>query len=166
MGGLHFSAGAFFATLFSVLLLVLVAQSFGLLVGAVVPIPKTAQTLTTVVALSMVLVAGFFVTNIPVWIGWLRYLSFIYYCYSLLIKIQYDGRDLYNCGGYNGKHSSSAPAGACGLVENGQAVKETLRLNRNPNEAPWEAAALIGFLLFMRTLVYLALRMKTRSKIR
>lgn len=54
MGGLHYSAGAFFATLFSVLLLVLVAQSFGLLVGAVVPIPKTAQTLTTVVALSMV----------------------------------------------------------------------------------------------------------------
>lgn len=54
MGGLHYSAGGFFATLFSVLLLVLVAQSFGLLVGAVVPIPKTAQTLTTVVALSMV----------------------------------------------------------------------------------------------------------------
>ena len=155
---------------FSVLLLVLVAQSFGLLVGAVVPIPKTAQTLTTVVALSMVsdqflnrgscpsscllinilrepsqnpasscrpsctilpytsyyssaftswgpltchtktadidspfrvdapchplrfcalqvLVAGFFVTNIPDWIGWLRYVSFIYYCYSLLIKV-------------------------------------------------------------------------------
>lgn len=43
MGGLTYSAGAFFATLFSVLLLVLVAQSFGLLVGAVVPVPKTAQ---------------------------------------------------------------------------------------------------------------------------
>lgn len=43
MGGLQYSAGAFFATLFSVLLLVLVAQSFGLLVGAVVPVPKTAQ---------------------------------------------------------------------------------------------------------------------------
>ena len=54
MGGLQFSAGAFFSTLFSVLLLVLVAQSFGLLVGAIVPVPKTAQTLTTVVALSMV----------------------------------------------------------------------------------------------------------------
>lgn len=54
MGGLTYSAGAFFATLFSVLLLVLVAQSFGLLVGAIVPVPKTAQTLTTVVALSMV----------------------------------------------------------------------------------------------------------------
>lgn len=43
MGGLAFSASAFFETLFTVLLLVLVAQSFGLLVGAVVPMPKTAQ---------------------------------------------------------------------------------------------------------------------------
>ena len=34
-----------------------------------------------------VLVAGFFVTNIPDWIGWLRYTSFIFYCYSLLIKV-------------------------------------------------------------------------------
>lgn len=45
------------------------------------------QTLTTIVALSMVLVAGFFVFNIPVWIDWLKYLSFIFYCYSLLLKV-------------------------------------------------------------------------------
>ena len=82
------------------------------------------------------------------------------------MQIQYDGRDLYNCGGYNGKHASGAPAGTCTLVANGLEVKNQLRLNRNPNEAPWEAAALIGFLLFMRTLVYIALRMKTRSKVR
>ena len=43
MGGLQYSAGQFFSTLFAVLLLILVAQSFGLLIGAVVPIPKTAQ---------------------------------------------------------------------------------------------------------------------------
>ena len=82
------------------------------------------------------------------------------------MQIQYDGRNLYNCGGYNGKHASGAPAGTCTLVTNGLEVKNELRLNRNPDEAPWEAAALIGFLLFMRTLVYIALRMKTRSKVR
>ena len=43
MGGLQYTAGAFFSTWFAVLLLVLVAQSFGLLIGAIVPIPKTAQ---------------------------------------------------------------------------------------------------------------------------
>jgi hypothetical protein len=84
----------------------------------------------------------------------------------LLSQIQYSGRDLYNCGAYNGKHSNSAPAGECSLVDNGAGVKHILRLNRNPNEVPWEAAALIGFLIFMRTLVYIALRIKTRSKVR
>lgn len=56
MGGLRLSAGAFFANWAAVLLLVLVAQSFGLCIGALVPHPKTAQTITTVAALSMVLV--------------------------------------------------------------------------------------------------------------
>ena len=82
------------------------------------------------------------------------------------MQIQYDGRDLYNCYNYNGKKASGAPAGTCTLVTSGSEVKSVLRLNRNPNEAPWEAAALIGFLIFMRMLVYFALRMKTRSKIR
>ena len=43
MGGLEYSAGQYFCTLLSVLLLVLVAQSFGLLIGAIIPNPKTAQ---------------------------------------------------------------------------------------------------------------------------
>jgi len=42
----------------------------------------------TAASVVQVLVAGFFVTNIPAWIGWLRYVSFIYYCYSLLIKVR------------------------------------------------------------------------------
>lgn len=82
------------------------------------------------------------------------------------LQIQYDGVSLYNCGTYNGKKASGAAPGQCTLVPTGRSIQTTLRLNRNPNEAPWEAAALIGFLIFMRTLVYLALRLKTRSKIR
>ena len=31
-------------------------------------------------------VAGFFVQDIPNWIGWLKYLSFIYYGYNTLLK--------------------------------------------------------------------------------
>ena len=84
-GGLRYTAQAFFANWAAVLLLVLVAQSLGLVIGALVPFPKTAQTITTVVALSMVLVAGFFVTGVAVWIGWLRWISFIFYGYNLLL---------------------------------------------------------------------------------
>ena len=32
-------------------------------------------------------VAGFFVQTIPDWIGWLKYLSFIYYGYNVLLKV-------------------------------------------------------------------------------
>ena len=32
-------------------------------------------------------VAGFFVQDIPDWIGWLKYVSFIYYGYNTLLKV-------------------------------------------------------------------------------
>lgn len=44
-------------------------------------------------------VGGFYVTTIPVWIAWLKYLSFIYYGYNLLLKIEYVDRTLYDCSG-------------------------------------------------------------------
>jgi len=72
MAGLRPTAWAFFANWSAVVLTMLVAQSFGLLIGALVMVPKTAQTITAVVMLTMMLVGGFYVTNIPVWIAWLK----------------------------------------------------------------------------------------------
>jgi ABC-type multidrug transport system ATPase subunit len=166
MGGLRYTPGAFFATWSALILLLLVAQSFGLLVGAIVPIPKTAQTITTVVALVMILTAGFFVFQIPVWIGWMRYLSFIFYGYNLLIKVQYSGRDLWNCGVSTTKWHSSMPEGACTLLPSGPAVQQVLRFNQSPDTWPWEALVLIGFLVGMRFLVYQALAWKSKSTVR
>jgi hypothetical protein len=40
--------------------------------------PKQAQTVTTVVMLTFLLVGGFYVKDVPVWIGWIKYFSFIY----------------------------------------------------------------------------------------
>lgn len=48
-----------------------VTQSLGLLLGTIVMVPKTAQTIASVVMLTFVLTGGYFVTDIPVWIGWL-----------------------------------------------------------------------------------------------
>ena len=31
-------------------------------------------------------VGGFYISNIPVWISWLKYASFIFYSYNLLLK--------------------------------------------------------------------------------
>lgn len=35
--------------------------------------------------------------GIPVWIGWIRYLSFIYYGFGMLLHIEYHGRTIYSC---------------------------------------------------------------------
>ena len=55
-GGLRPTAGAFFANWAAVMLVTLVAQTFGLLIGATVMDAKTAQTITAVVMLTMMLV--------------------------------------------------------------------------------------------------------------
>jgi hypothetical protein len=52
----------------------------GLLVGGVFMDPKTAQTVTTVLMLTLMLVGGYYVRNVPVWISWLKYLSFMWVC--------------------------------------------------------------------------------------
>lgn len=42
-------------------------------------------------------VAGFFVQSIPDWIGWLKYLSFIYYGYNTLLKVSLPGHSMAIC---------------------------------------------------------------------
>jgi ABC-type multidrug transport system permease subunit len=56
-GGLQRDAGCFFGTLFSLLLVVLVAEAWGLLVGAIFFNPKDGQAFTTVIILAMLLVS-------------------------------------------------------------------------------------------------------------
>lgn len=138
----HSPAGAFFSNLAAMLLLVLIAQSWGLLFGGTFMDPKSAQTITTVVRnnirasvgmqyhgnqlelwlianrardvvwiwgcvwcdggcvccgpwlqvmLTFLLVGGFYVRDVPVWIGWIKYVSFVYWGYNLLCKIQFRG---------------------------------------------------------------------------
>ena len=106
----------------------LIAQSVGLFVGAAVMEPKTAQAITSVAVLTVMLVrpgarfrpdhgvqrvagviysghaaqsflvfqtvecfaqvGGYYISTIPGWIGWLKYMSFIYYAFNLLLKVK------------------------------------------------------------------------------
>jgi hypothetical protein len=54
-GGLRLTPEAFFCNWFATVLGTLVAQSFGLLIGATVMNAKTAQTVTAVIMLTMML---------------------------------------------------------------------------------------------------------------
>ncbi|KAL4444675.1 hypothetical protein ABPG77_002492 [Micractinium sp. CCAP 211/92] len=164
MGGLR-HGGYFFLNWLTVLLTTLVAQSFGLFLGATVMNAKTAQTIAAVIMLTFMLVGGFYVTNIPVWIGWIKWLSFLTYTFSLLMKIEYKGQSYWDCS--LGGDNSFNPSDPWNYVTSGQCAPEadlnkTFNTSIDINGAPWEAAVLVGFLVLGRIAVYIALRKKTQ----
>ncbi|XP_073309335.1 ABC transporter G family member 22-like isoform X6 [Primulina huaijiensis] len=89
MAGLKMNAGSFFLTMVTVFLCIIAAQGLGLAIGATLLDMKRATTLASVTVMTFMLAGGFFVQNVPVFISWLRYLSFNYHTYKLLLKVQY-----------------------------------------------------------------------------
>eukprot|EP01122_Echinamoeba_exundans_P006337 TRINITY_DN1758_c0_g1_i1.p1 TRINITY_DN1758_c0_g1~~TRINITY_DN1758_c0_g1_i1.p1 ORF type:complete len:838 (-),score=94.63 TRINITY_DN1758_c0_g1_i1:2209-4722(-) len=70
-----------------------VSAGLGLMISAVTYDPKKATTLATVLILTLLLVAGFYlpVANIRPWLRWLQYVSYIKYTYDALIVNQFAG---------------------------------------------------------------------------
>lgn len=91
MAALNPSPVAFALTLAVVLAYVLVAGGLGLAVGALMMDAKRASTLVTVIMLAYLLTGGFYVHSVPNFMVWTKYTSFTYYCYRLLIAVQYSG---------------------------------------------------------------------------
>ncbi|KAJ0972053.1 hypothetical protein J5N97_020012 [Dioscorea zingiberensis] len=91
MAGLRPDLEAFVLTLIVILSYVLVAQGLGLALGAVVMDAKQASTMITVIMLAFLLTGGFYVLNVPACMAWMKYTSFTFYCYRLLIGVQYNG---------------------------------------------------------------------------
>ncbi|PSS01646.1 ABC transporter G family member 22 like [Actinidia chinensis var. chinensis] len=90
MAGLRNSAGPFFLSMATVFLCIVAAQGLGLAIGATLMDLKRATTLGSVTVMTFMLAGGYFVKQVPVFISWLRYLSFNYHTYKLLLKVQYE----------------------------------------------------------------------------
>ncbi|GAB4834887.1 ABC transporter G member 14 [Ancistrocladus abbreviatus] len=97
MGGLKPNPITFILSLLVVLYNVLVAQSLGQAIGAILMDIKPATTLASVTTLVFLIAGGYYVQKIPSFIAWLKYLSYSYYCYKLLLGVQYSGNDYYEC---------------------------------------------------------------------
>ncbi|XP_031272007.1 ABC transporter G family member 14 [Pistacia vera] len=97
MGGLKADPVTFILSLLIVLYTVLVAQSLGLAIGAILMDIKQATTLASVTTLVFLIAGGYYVQQIPPFIVWLKYLSYSYYCYKLLLGVQYSEDDYYEC---------------------------------------------------------------------
>ncbi|GJM93747.1 hypothetical protein PR202_ga10332 [Eleusine coracana subsp. coracana] len=90
MAGFKATATHFFLSMLTVFLSIIAAQGLGLVIGASLLDIKKATTLASVTVMTFMLAGGFFVKRVPPFISWLRYLSFNYHTYRLLLKIQYD----------------------------------------------------------------------------
>ncbi|KAI4322908.1 hypothetical protein L6164_022558 [Bauhinia variegata] len=97
MAGLKGNVVNFLYTWFSLLFTVLVSQGLGLAIGAMVMDEKSATTLASVVMLTFLLAAGYYVQNVPKFISWVKYISAGYYTYQLIIGSQYDATETYPC---------------------------------------------------------------------
>ncbi|PPD73599.1 hypothetical protein GOBAR_DD29475 [Gossypium barbadense] len=89
MAGLRLSAGRFFLSMLTVFLCIIAAQGLGLAIGATLMDLKRATTLASVTVMTFMLAGGYFVKKVPVFISWIRYMSFNYHIYKLLLKVQY-----------------------------------------------------------------------------
>ncbi|KAL6645478.1 hypothetical protein ACP70R_017086 [Stipagrostis hirtigluma subsp. patula] len=128
MAGLKASATHFFLSMLTVFLSIIAAQGLGLAIGATLLDIKKATTLASVTVMTFMLAGGFFVKRVPPFISWLRYLSFNYHTYRLLLKVQYDP------------------------------VPDILTTTTRLDNGATEVAALVAMIIGYRVLAYLSLR--------
>ncbi|KNA17322.1 hypothetical protein SOVF_080980 [Spinacia oleracea] len=91
MTGLRPDIWTFLQTLGVIIGYVLVSQGLGLALGAIIMDAKRASTIVTIIMLGCVLTGGFYVHKLPRCLGWIKYASLTFYCYRLLIDVQYGG---------------------------------------------------------------------------
>ncbi|KAJ6950250.1 hypothetical protein NC651_004038 [Populus alba x Populus x berolinensis] len=143
MAGLKGSPGNFFLTLSVLLYSVLVAGGLGLAIGALVLNRRSATVTGSVIMLSFQLAGGYYVTHVPTFISWVKYISISQYTYKLLLGSQYKPGDTYTCGG----------AGGVCLVGDYPAIKKV-----GLDDQVLGAVALGIMLVGYRLIAYLALK--------
>lgn len=96
----------------------LVSQGLGLFLGAAIMDAKQASTVAAVVMLAFVLIGGYYVHKVPSCMGWTKYISTTFYCYRLLVNIQYgDGKRISELLGCSNGGVGLSDRGSCKFVE-------------------------------------------------
>ncbi|OMO83785.1 hypothetical protein CCACVL1_11194 [Corchorus capsularis] len=97
MAGFKRTVPCFFLTMFTILLTAIISQGAGELFGAAILSIKRAGMIASLVLMLFLLTGGYYVQHIPKFMQWMKYLSFMYYGFRLLLKVQYSGDQLYEC---------------------------------------------------------------------
>ncbi|XP_051125178.1 ABC transporter G family member 26 [Andrographis paniculata] len=145
MAGFKRTAECFFLTLSAILLIAVTSQGAGELFGAAVMSIKRAGMIASLILMLFLLTGGYYVQHIPKFMQWMKYVSFMYYGFRLLVKVQYSGDDVYDC---------ESPAG-CRSLQSSPSF-DTVNLSGGLREV-W---ILLGMALIYRMFAYLCLRRK------
>jgi ABC-type multidrug transport system permease subunit len=159
MARINNNFGIFLAVLFFQLLSILVAESLGLLIGASFKNLQHAITGATVLLISLMLVGGFFVRNLPHWLGvWCKWLSFFKYSYNACLQLEFKGGQIYKC-------VDGSIIASCRNNTNGTFVShEALAYFDYGISIGWNFFVLFGMFIVFRLGAYLSLRfMNTKS---
>ncbi|XP_021345189.1 ABC transporter G family member 9-like [Mizuhopecten yessoensis] len=90
-------AVAFFATIGTVFINSLAGQSIGLFLGILSKEMRQAITMSMLVQMSIMLLGGLFTRNLPFWLDWLKYLSFLHYSFHCLMVIEFQNGPPIQC---------------------------------------------------------------------
>jgi len=153
MANINNNFGIFLGILAFQLMTILVAESLGLMLGAIFRDLRHAMTAATVLLLSLMLVGGFFVRALPHWLGvWSPWLSFFKYGYNACLELQFKGGQIYKC--VDGSYVES-----CKNNKNGTFISnEALQYFDIGIAIQWNFLVLFGMFLAFRLCAYLALR--------
>lgn len=93
MIGLESSAGAFFLFVLVIFLVSSLAESLAVAISILTGDAQTAAGIIPVFIILAVLFGGFFIGSgaLPGWIGWAKWLSFVFYAFNALVKNEFEG---------------------------------------------------------------------------
>jgi len=73
----------------TIFITVVFAQSLGLLISALVKDLRQSITVAVICGVGSMLLAGFYTKNIPYWLRWAKYVSFMTYSYNAFLRIEF-----------------------------------------------------------------------------
>jgi len=152
MVGLNSDPARFIAAVLVVLLVVQVVLSLGYLLSCLTSNVDVALAIAPIVIIPSMLFGGFFLnaSSVPVWLVWLKYLSWLFYGFEALMINQWDGVEGIQCD----------RKGGC--LEDGESVLS----DRGFVESRFwvDIIILLVMIVVLRTLAFLALLRKTKVK--
>ncbi|XP_043194051.1 ABC transporter G family member 21-like [Amphibalanus amphitrite] len=147
------SAVTFIQLLLLLLLNSIVAESVGVFFGVACMDFQVGNTVGAIFTCGTQLFGGFLSTHIPSWLGWMRYLSMVFYAYQNMQIVEFTNGAPFRCAEENSKFVACVADGAT-------FVPPEELLSRRGGELPFWAnlSALFAFMVVFRVLGYVVLR--------